>query len=307
MADFTVAAGQARVRSRWPGTPRTSRRRRRSTPAAAIARDRGLVARLVGPLHLPGRVARGRRPLADHAQGADLRADRRHRRRADHLAARAARRRAQLGLPLLLAPRRHVHPATPCSTPATATRPAPGATGCCARWPATRRRLQIMYGLAGERRLTELELPLAARLRGLDARCASATRPASSSSSTSTARCSTRCTRPRELGLEPERGRLAAGAGAAGLPRRRPGDRARRGDLGGARAAAALHPLEGHGLGGVRPGVKSVEDFGLRRPGRPLAAAPRRDPRAGLPRGVRRRAWTRSSSPTARRSSTPAC
>ncbi len=36
---------------------------------------------------------------------------RRHRRRADHVAARAARRRAQLGLPLLLAPRRDLHAA----------------------------------------------------------------------------------------------------------------------------------------------------------------------------------------------------
>ena len=48
--------------------------------------------------------------------------------------------------------------------------------------------LQIMYGLAGERRLTELELPLAARLRGLARRCGSATPPPTSSSSTSTAR-----------------------------------------------------------------------------------------------------------------------
>ena len=39
-----------------------------------------------------------------------------------------------------------------------ATRRRPGGTGCCGRWPATRRDLQIMYGLAGERRLTELEL-----------------------------------------------------------------------------------------------------------------------------------------------------
>ena len=48
--------------------------------------------------------------------------------------------------------------------------------------------LQIMYGVAGERRLTELELAVAARLRGLGARARSATPRASSSSSTSTAR-----------------------------------------------------------------------------------------------------------------------
>ena len=47
-------------------------------------------------------------PLGDHPQGAHLRADRRDRRRGDDVAARVDRRRAQLGLPLLLAARRHV-------------------------------------------------------------------------------------------------------------------------------------------------------------------------------------------------------
>ena len=61
-------------------------------------------------MHLPGRVCEAVRALADHAQGADLRAHRRHRGRADHLAARGHRRRAQLGLPVLLAARRHDHP-----------------------------------------------------------------------------------------------------------------------------------------------------------------------------------------------------
>ena len=42
----------------------------------------------------------------------DLRPDRRHRRGGDHLAAGGARRRAQLGLPLLLAARRDLHAAT---------------------------------------------------------------------------------------------------------------------------------------------------------------------------------------------------
>ena len=41
-------------------------------------------------------------PLAHHAEGADLRADRRHRGGAHHVAARAHRRQPQLGLPLLL-------------------------------------------------------------------------------------------------------------------------------------------------------------------------------------------------------------
>ena len=69
-----------------------------------------------------------------------LRADRRHRRGADHLAAGAARRRAQLGLSLLLAARRHAHAARADERRATTTRRRPGASGCCARWPAARTR-----------------------------------------------------------------------------------------------------------------------------------------------------------------------
>ena len=53
--------------------------------------------------------APARAPLAADAEGAHVRAHRRHRRRRDHVAAREARRRAQLGLPLLLAARRHAH------------------------------------------------------------------------------------------------------------------------------------------------------------------------------------------------------
>src|SRR5258708_20987884 len=49
--------------------------------------------------------------FADHAEGADLRADRRHRRRADDVAAGKARWQQELGLSLLLAARRHLHAA----------------------------------------------------------------------------------------------------------------------------------------------------------------------------------------------------
>ena len=47
--------------------------------------------------------------LADHAQGAHLLADRRHRRGAHHLVAGMPGRRAKLGLSLLLAARRDTH------------------------------------------------------------------------------------------------------------------------------------------------------------------------------------------------------
>ena len=87
-----------------------------------------------------GRVARGGRALADHAQGADLRPDRRHRRGADHLAARAASAACATGTTATAGSATRRSPCTRCSTPATTTRPAPGASGCSAPWPAARRR-----------------------------------------------------------------------------------------------------------------------------------------------------------------------
>ena len=52
--------------------------------------------------------------------------------------------------------------------------------------------LQIMYGVRGERRLIEHELPWL-RATKIRARCAWAMRPRNSSSSTCMAKCSTRC------------------------------------------------------------------------------------------------------------------
>ena len=61
-----------------------------------------------------GHPARRRRaPLAADPAAAHPRADRRHRRGADDLPAGGLRRRAQLGLPLLLAARRRAHPPGP--------------------------------------------------------------------------------------------------------------------------------------------------------------------------------------------------
>ena len=105
--------------------------------------------------------------LADHAQGAHLRADRRNRRRADDVAARGPRRRAQLGLPLLLAARRDAHAARAARRRLHRRGATPGGTGCCAPSPAIRPDVQIMYGLAGERRLHGDRARLAARVRGL--------------------------------------------------------------------------------------------------------------------------------------------
>ena len=111
--------------------------------------------------------------------------------------------------------------------------------------------MQIMYGIAGERRLDEYETALARRLRGLDAGAG----------------------RQRRGGPAPAR-RLRRGArrhvpGAAPGPRARrqrleprtrarraPRDHlaaARRGHLGGARRPQALHRLESHGVDRLRP------------------------------------------------------
>ena len=84
-------------------------------PDEALDGDRAVLGRLVWPrATYEGRLARRRAPLAAHAEGAHLRADRRHRRGADDIAAGGARRRAQLGLPLLLAARRDADPASRC-------------------------------------------------------------------------------------------------------------------------------------------------------------------------------------------------
>src|SRR5580700_3313393 len=79
-------------------------------PARFAAGNREPVARLVVALHVAGTVARGCDPLADHVANDDLSSNRRHRRRGDDIAARADRRRAQLGLSLLLAARRDIDP-----------------------------------------------------------------------------------------------------------------------------------------------------------------------------------------------------
>ncbi len=85
--------------------------RRRSTQPRHWPRPRAFWREWSGRCRAGGRMVGCRAALADHAQGAHLRPDRRHRGGADHLAAGTAGRGAQLGLPLLLAARRHLDPA----------------------------------------------------------------------------------------------------------------------------------------------------------------------------------------------------
>src|SRR5216684_8592982 len=113
---------------------------------------------MVGAMHGYGAMAGAGDALADNAQGADLQPDRRNRSRADHVATREDPgvrnwdyrycwlRDATFTLYSLLTS---------------------GYTEEAIAWgewllravAGSPRELQIMYGLAGERRLTELELP----------------------------------------------------------------------------------------------------------------------------------------------------
>src|SRR3546814_20760494 len=67
--------------------------------------------RMVGAGQYRGRVVRRGEAVTGDLEGAHLRADRRHRRGTDDVAARATGRPAQLGLPLLLASRCDADPA----------------------------------------------------------------------------------------------------------------------------------------------------------------------------------------------------
>ena len=154
-------------RSCSPGTratspPPTGRRRGGAAPTRSSSGASG--SRAGTPVDGP--VPRGDHALAAHPQGADLRPHRRHRRRGHHLAARADRRSAQLGLPLLLAARLHLHPAGAALRRLPARRPRPGGSGCCARSPATPPTCRSCTRLDGTRRLPEAELPWLAGYEG---------------------------------------------------------------------------------------------------------------------------------------------
>ncbi len=111
VAEFTVSEGeQSAVRSHLVPVARAAAR---ELDAGRALDETEAWWQHWATLHATGPLARRRHALADRPEGADLRADRRHRRGADDLAAGAARRRAKLGLPLLLAARRDLHARRP--------------------------------------------------------------------------------------------------------------------------------------------------------------------------------------------------
>ena len=110
VSEFTVAAGQRVAFTLSHGQSHLADPVAPDAVTALDEIDAGWTAWSSRCLY-PGRVARTGGAFAADAEGAHLPADRRHRRGPHHLAARAARRRAQLGLSLLLAARCHVHAA----------------------------------------------------------------------------------------------------------------------------------------------------------------------------------------------------
>jgi GH15 family glucan-1,4-alpha-glucosidase len=96
VAEFTVGEGAS---ERFALSWFPSYQRARSNRGYAVGADphRGVVARLVGALHLPGRLPQRGPDLADRPQGPHRPGHRRGRRRAHHVAAGGPWRRAQLG------------------------------------------------------------------------------------------------------------------------------------------------------------------------------------------------------------------
>ena len=188
------------------------------------------------------------------------------------------RRRPQLGLPLLLAPRRDPDPAGDAArglqrrgdgVARVAAARRGGRPGRRAdhvrdrrRAPPRRVRARLAAGLrglaAGARRQRRLDAAPARRLRGGARRALPGARARRAA----------------------ERRGLVARTEAARVARRGVAARGRR-DLGGSRTEPALHALQGHGLGRVRPRDPLPRGLRARRARRPLAQPPRRDPRRG--------------------------
>ena len=163
-----------------------------------------------------------------------------------------------------------------------------------------------MYGLAGERRLTEWEVPgcPATRARG-PVRIGNAAHEQLQLDVYGEVMDALHQARRGGLDVEARpAGRCSARCSSTS---RRSGT-ARRRHLGGARRAAALHLLEGDGLGRVRPRHQERRGVRARGPGRRAGASCAHAIHDDVcAHGLRCRSSAASCSPTARASSTRAC
>ena len=125
-----------------------------------------------------------------HPQGAHVRADRRDRGGANDVAPRGDRRRPELGLPLLLAPRRHADPARVHPRRVHGGGAARGATGSCVRSPDRPTTSRSCTASPASDGSSSSSCP-GSRGTSPRVRCGSGTARLISSSSTSTARSST--------------------------------------------------------------------------------------------------------------------
>ncbi len=166
--------------------------------------------------------------------------------------------------------------------------------------------LQIMYGVGGERRLTEFELP---HLPGYEG-----SRPVRIGNEASEqfqldvyGEVHRRGLRGAGAARPAARAALRAPLGGHGRAGRAGLARARRRHLGGARPAAPLHPLQGDGVGGVRPrrALRRAARAGGADTGAGPTSGTRSTPRSATAPGTP--AGAPSPSTTARPSSTPAC
>ena len=244
-------AGAVRRSRRFPRRSRHRRPRaghaRRDRPPARRRRSRGGATGPRTVARCDDADGRGGAPLGDRAQGAHVRADRRDRGRADDVAARDASAARATGTTASAGSATRTSPSARSPRSAARARPtASGASSSAAR-RASADSLQIMYGVGGERRLTEVELDLDGYRGSRPVRIGNARRRRSSSS-TSTASCSISRGAGTNAGTRPT---TTTGASSSSLVDRgrRALERARSGHLGDAGRAAPLRAVEGDVLG----------------------------------------------------------
>ena len=249
-------------RSCSPTRPRTAAAAAGGRRATRWTRHRGFWTDWIGPLPLRRPLGRRRPPVAGDAQGADLRPDRRHRRRGHDVAARAARRRRATGTTATAGCGTPPSPCRPCSAPATSREARAWRDWLLRAVAGDPADLQIMYALDGSRRIPEYELPWLSGYEG-----SAPVRVGNAAAGAVPARRLGRGPRrpapgPRGRAVQHRR-RLGPAAGPAGLPRGRLGpSRTTACGRSAARSGTFVHSKV-MAWAGLDRAVQAVERFGL--------------------------------------------